>query len=108
MNTLHADAALKVISGVARKADFEALGLENVKAIKSDGEHPQYRPSSVAAVKDASDTEDRTFTWQGSTEDVDSMGDVILVAGWDLTRVKTGIAPLLLGHDSYPLPAGIL
>jgi hypothetical protein len=108
MKTLHSDAALKVISGIARKADFESLGIDNVRALKSDTEHPQYRSQGYPVVKDTSDAEERTFTWRGSTEQVDSMGDVLLVKGWDLTRVKTGMCHILLGHDSYPLPAGLI
>lgn len=108
MKTIHAEAAIRVISGIARKADFETLGLDNVRAIKSDREHPLYRAQALPVVKDASDPEERTFTWSGSSEALDSMGDVIFVSGWNVARVKAGMAHLLMCHDSYPLPAGLL
>jgi HK97 family phage prohead protease len=109
MKTFQAEAAAKIQCGLARKCDFEKLSLDDIKAIKSDNSITHYRFVERGARAAApAEGDDRTFVHVASSENVDSMGDVIKVAGWDTTRQKTGKIPLQWGHDSYPVPMGLV
>lgn len=108
MKSFQSEAAAKIQCGLARKCDFEKLSLDDIKAIKSDDQVTHYR-FGEHVVRAAGDTaDDRTFVHVASSEHVDSMGDIIKVAGWDTTRQKTGRIPLQWGHDSYPVPMGLV
>lgn len=94
--------AQRVLNGVARHADFEALGKDEVLRIKSDNSTIHRR----FVEREAKDLGEREFEHYASTEHVDGMGDIIKVNGWDLLRLKTGRVPLFWGHDSSPVPMG--
>lgn len=94
----------KVRFGVARACDFEALGDEEVRAIKSDNGEIQYR-FDERAVKPVADN---TYDYDASTEHRDSMGDRITVAGWDTKRIKIGVMPFFLGHRSDQIMGRVL
>lgn len=100
--------ALKIISGIAIARDLESIPLDDVRAIKTDQDGPHFRhvEHEVKAVED--DGDGRTFEWVASSEHVDSMGDIIRVAGWDTRRISLGRCPLLLNHSAQPGPAGLL
>jgi hypothetical protein len=88
----------RVLSGLAGDEDLEALGRENVLAIKSDTGERHYR--SVAHDHKALVQERRGFEFVVSDEGRDRMGDRILVKGWDLTEFKRN--PIMLwAHDDW-------
>lgn len=101
------EVAQKIACGIARAPDFEAITLDDVQAIKSDQQHPHYR-FAEHEVKAAGSEDERTFEWCASTEHVDSMGDIIKVAGWNTDRISIGRMPLLLNHSPEPGPAGLV
>lgn len=95
----------RVRYGIARQADFEALGVDEVRAIKGDKEATQYR-FVERAVKVLGE---RQFEHDGSTEHQDAMGDIIKVAGWDTMRMRVGgRIPLFLNHSPHPAPMGLV
>lgn len=96
--------AQRVLFGVARECDFAALGADEVRAIKSDTGAMHYRYIE----REVKELGEREFEHFASTEHVDGMGDVIKVGGWDLLRLKTGRVPLFWGHDSSPVPMGLV
>lgn len=103
--------AQRVLYGVARACDFEALGKDEVLAIKRDSGVVHHRFIELPSAKkdagaESDDEASRTFEDFSSTEHVDGMGDVLKVNGWDLTRLKVGAVPLLWGHDASPVPMG--
>lgn len=103
--------AQRVLYGVARECDLEALGKDEVLAIKRDKSVVHHRFLELPFVTEekaagADDEEKREFIDYASTEHVDGMGDVIKVAGWDTLRLKVGSVPLFWGHDSSPVPMG--
>jgi len=112
MQIVKREAIARLRCGLASQKDLEALGADEVRAAKTDSDVTQYRfgDHPVRAVKedDEQDGEERTFEHDASTEHVDSMGDIIRVAGWDTKRIKTGRIPLEWGHDYSPVPLGLV
>ena len=51
------------------------------------------------------DEKKRTITFLGSTESVDRMGDIIVMAGWSLKNFKSNPV-FLFGHNSNNPPIG--
>lgn len=100
--------AQRVLYGVARACDFEALGKDEVLAIKRDSGavHHRFIELPPASKDTKSEEDERTFEDYASTEHVDGMTDVIKVNGWDLLRLKVGSVPLFWGHDCSPVPMG--
>lgn len=95
--------AAKVWLGVATEDEMGAAKIEDLVAIKSDGEHvhralTRRKPRSV-------DREKREVEHVASDETVDRMGDVIRVAGWDLDAFKQN--PVVLwDHRAGEPPIG--
>lgn len=102
------DLATKIVSGLALARDLEAASLDDVRAIKTDQDGPHFRHVDFAVKAAEGEDDERTFEWIASTEHVDSMGDIIRVAGWDTKRLTVGRCPLLLNHSPEPGPAGLL
>lgn len=103
-----AEAAAKIQFGIARECDFKDLTPDDIKAIKSDDSVTHYRFVERGAKADPSDEENMTVVHIASSEHVDSMGDVIIVNGWDTVRLKLGKIPLIPGHNPEPIPLGLV
>lgn len=100
-----AEIAPKIWSGIATDAEMAAIGIENVVAIKSDGEHVRYRPCTRGAI--SVDSEKGQILDVASDETTDRAGDVIAVKGWDLAPFKSN--PILQRwHLPSRLPVGIV
>jgi len=99
----HRDLAMKVWLGVATDEDLRGAKVEDVIAIKSDGEHvhraiTRRKPRGI-------DREKREVEHVASDETVDRMGDVIRVKGWQLDSFKQN--PVVLwDHKSGDPPIG--
>jgi len=100
--------ATKIISGIAVARDLEAASLDDVRAIKRDQDGPHFRVAEFDVKAADGEADEHSFEWVASTEHVDSMGDIIRVAGWDTKRLTVGRCPLLLNHSPHPGPAGLL
>ena len=90
-----------VASGQASGADMDALGAEAVLQIKSNAELLQVRGrgSDIIAQNDKS----RQISYLVSDETPDRVGDIIKVAGWDLSQYKSN--PVILwAHDGSSVP----
>lgn len=103
-------AAKRIWSGVATQEELASLGETEVVAIKSDLEHMRIRyvPGAMgratrAAKKDGEDNS-RSVDHVASDETPDRMGDIIRVAGWDLTDFKKN--PMLLWMHDHEHPIG--
>lgn len=103
-------AAKRIWSGVATQDELASLGETEVVAIKSDLEHMRIRyvPGAMgratrAAKKDGEDNS-RSVDHVASDETPDRMGDIIRVAGWDLTDFKKN--PMLLWMHDHEHPIG--
>lgn len=111
MHVTKREATARLRCGLASDKDLEALGIDGVKAVKSDGDALQYRFSEhpVKAAKPEDDDEGmRTFEHFASTEHVDSMGDIIKAHGWDTKRLRAGRISLQWAHDYETAPLGIV
>lgn len=112
MNATKREIAQRILCGLARKSDLEALSPDEIRAIKSDSGSTHYRFVEVGAraarMEDEEEGQERTFEHYASTEHVDAMGDIIRQNGWDTSRLKLGKIPLFWGHDSYPVPMGLV
>lgn len=108
MRTVKAESAAKIQFGLARKSDFERLSIDDIKAIKSDASVTHHRFVEHDVKADSGDEDQRTVIHVASSEHVDSMGDIIMVNGWDTTRMKLGKIPFMWGHDAYPVPMGLV
>lgn len=102
-------AAKRIWSGVATQEELRELGAADVIAIKSDLEHMRVRYVSTAsgrATRAAKPGEDnsRSVDHIASDETPDRMGDIIRVAGWDLTDFKNN--PMLLWMHNHEHPIG--
>lgn len=102
-------AAKRIWSGVATQEELRELGAADVIAIKSDLEHMRVRYVSTAsgraarAAKQGEDTS-RSVDHVASDETPDRMGDIIRVAGWDLTDFRNN--PMLLWMHNHEHPIG--
>ncbi len=97
--------APKIWTGIATDAEMAAIGIADVVAIKSDGEHVRYRPCTRGAI--SVDTDKRQILDVASDETTDRVGDVIAVKGWDLAPFKHN--PILQRwHLGDRLPVGIV
>ena len=108
MRSLIAESAALIQFGLARKSDFERLSIDDIKAVKSDNSVVHHRFVEHEVKADTGDEDQRTVIHVASSEHVDSMGDIIRVAGWDTTRLKLGKIPFMWGHDAYPVPMGLV
>jgi len=112
MHIIKREATARLRCGLASEKDLEFLGVDTVKSIKGDPDEVQYRfgEHGVRAVKDEEiedSAESRTFEHDASTEHVDSMGDIIKVAGWDTKRLRAGgVISLQWAHDYETAPMG--
>mgnify|MGYP000417336445 FL=1 len=106
-------AAKRIWSGVATQEELRELGAADVIAIKSDLEHMRVRYVSTASGRatravgsKGSGNEDvsRSVDHVASDETPDRMGDIIRVAGWDLTDFKNN--PMLLWMHNHEHPIG--
>lgn len=111
MHVTKREATARLRCGLASQQDLEFLGVDGVKAVKSDPEAVQYRfgEHGVRAAKPEGDDEEmRTFEHFASTEHVDSMGDIIKAGGWDTKRLRAGRISLQWAHDYETAPLGIV
>jgi len=100
--------AQRIHSGLAGPADFEGLSQDDIIAIKGDQSEMHFRfiPSIAVVERAAGEEEARPqFRHVASDESVDGMGDIILVAGWQLDRFQKN-PQLLWAHDQRGLPIG--
>lgn len=103
-------AAKRIWSGVATHEELRELGAADVIAIKSDLEHMRVRYVSTAsgratkASAKAGEDTTRSVDHVASDETPDRMGDIIRVAGWDLTDFKNN--PMLLWMHNHEHPIG--
>ncbi len=112
MPTIHVpkfeQAAKRIWSGIATNDELKQLGETEVIAIKSDLEHMRVRyvPSAAGRASKPKDGEDatRSVDHVASDETPDRMGDIIRVAGWDLTNFKSN--PMLLWMHDHNHPIG--
>lgn len=92
-----------VQAGQASQLDFERLGVDQVREVKSDAESVQLRCCSHEAK--AVSGKERTLRFVFSDESVDSYGDIIKQDGWDLSRYTKN--PVILwahnGTDNPPI-----
>lgn len=91
----------KISSGFATEADLRS-DPESALSIRGDASILQRKFVPTAKIKSAGLTEGE---WVLSNEDVDSMGDIIRVKGWDLTRFKENPV-MLFAHKSDQPPVG--
>ena len=98
-----------IVDGSAEMNEIEALGFDNVFAIKSDPEIVQVRKSddSLRSI----DAEERRVRYLMSTSNpVGRSGDIILSSGWDFTEFQKRGAPFLYDHNltktNHGLPLG--
>lgn len=105
--TVLSELAAKIHDGSARKADLEGVPAREIRAIKSDNGALNYRAVFRDPIaKKAADDGDIVLH-DASTEDQDSMGDVILVKGseeyggdgWQLGAFRAN-PQLLYAHQS--------
>jgi hypothetical protein len=103
-NTLDKQTVAKIASGTISQDELASMPVEDVFAAKSAG-ILQRRLGQIGIVK--SDEDSRTITWAISDESTDRMGDVIRVAGWDLSEYEKN--PVILwSHDQgmdHSIPA---
>lgn len=112
MPTIHVpkfeQSAKRIWTGVATQEELNELGATEVLAIKSDLEHMRVRyvPSAAGRASKPKDGEDttRSVDHVASDETPDRMGDIIRVAGWDLTNFKSN--PMLLWMHDHNHPIG--
>jgi len=101
--------AQRIQCGLASNDDLKDLSREDMVAIKGDRSEMHYRfvggTHKVEATKAVGDEKAQKFRHVASDESVDSMGDIILVAGWGLDRFKSN-PQLLWAHDQRSLPIG--
>lgn len=98
----------KILSGVATELDLENAPMTEVVAVKScqSEMHTRFVASGVSVEKAVDDDSKRpVFKHIASDESKDSVGDRILVKGWDLERFKAN-PQLLWTHDQRILPLG--
>lgn len=101
--------AQRIQCGLASDKDFEELSREDLVAIKGDRSEMHYRflggNHLIEATKAVGGDKAQKFRHVASDESVDSMGDIILVSGWELDRFKSN-PQLLWAHDQRSLPIG--
>lgn len=105
-------AAKRIWSGIASQDELRDIGEANVLAIKSDLEHMRIRyvptaggRATKASGKGGADADTtRSVDHVASDETPDRMGDIIRVAGWDLTNFKAN--PMLLWMHDHNHPIG--
>lgn len=94
----------RIWSGIATDDELRALKLEDIVAIKSDGEHMRLRPCVRAKPEKVGSG--RRVRHVASDESSDRMGDVIQVRGWDLGPFKKN--PQLLFNHNSDAPLGLV
>lgn len=104
---LDREAIARVLGGVATQADLQALGRENVYAIKSDPNEVHYTPRTKAAP--GVNRDERTARYELSNDQQDRSGDVVNIAGiqlknwqanpvWNFNHDWTGPKSLPIGR----------
>lgn len=100
----------KILGGIATEADLQNQDSAEIVAVKSDQSEMHTRfMSGILTIEKSVHDDDASkrpvFKHVASDETKDSVGDRILVKGWDLTRFKMN-PQLLWVHDQRSLPLG--
>lgn len=89
--------------GLAGDDEFKAIGPENVCAAKADAGEIHYRNVVDMEVRAETAPRARSRRYVASDESIDRMGDIIRVAGWDLTNLKKNPQALWMHNAFEPI-----
>ena len=98
--------APRIRCGLASEEELRSIAVEDVLAIKSDGEFAHYRTLSRPVCKTL-DEQSRSVDHVASDETVDRVGDIIRVKGWQLDNFKNNPQLLRYHNDTAP-PLGLV
>ena len=109
IRTLDPATIRSVVDGTATIVEMDALGFDNIFAIKNDPELVQ-RSLCSSSVRSIDDTERRVAYLMSTSNPVGRAGDVILTQGWDFSEFTSRGMPFLYDHNldkkNYGLPLG--
>lgn len=100
-----ASVAARILHGIATKADFESIGVDNVLAVKTDRDVVHYR-YGYEGIEKADGAASRKRKFIASSQRVDRMGDVIMQRGWDFTDFEPN--PMALAYHDHQMPIGLV